>query len=287
MASAGRRYDYVVAGHVTADLVRATGAEQVGGSAFYSGLQAARLGLRTLVVTAGVPAEVERLLEPWRSELDLLVQPAPETTRFEATGVGAARRLRVRSWAGPLEPPAEPLATRILHVAPVAREVGELPGVTRELTAITPQGLVRRWGADGVVEQAELGPDELPAALDALVVSAEELAACRAAVAAAVARGAVASVTAGAGGAEVITRAGRERAPALAVVEPVEDLGAGDVYAAAFFAALASGLGPAPAMQRGQAAALLKLRGGGPGAIAGAAAIAELAAGAGRQSSTK
>lgn len=277
VSRAERRYDYVVAGHVSRDVVRAAGTEQVGGTAFYSGLQAARLGLRTLIVTAGVPAEVRGLLAPWHEELDVLIQPAAQTTCFEAEGVGLDRRLRVRAWAGPLKPLTEPLEASVLHLAPVARETSDFSGVAAGFRAITPQGLIRRWGAGGDVTHAPLDSGELPEGLDAIVISSAELAACGAVMDAAVERGAVASVTAGEGGAQVISRGGVERAPALRVIEPVEDLGAGDVYAAAFFAALASGLTPAIAMQRGQAAAFHKLSGTGPGAIATATEVAALA----------
>lgn len=278
MSRAERRYDYVVAGHVSRDVVRATGTEQVGGTAFYSGLQAARLGLRTLIVTAGVPAEVEGLLAPWREELDdVLIQPAAQTTRFEAEGIGLDRRLRVRAWAGPLEPLTEPLETSVLHLAPVARETGDFSGVTAGFRAITPQGLIRRWGAGGDVTHVPLDSGELPERLDAIVISSAELAACGAAIDAAVQRGAVASVTAGEGGAQVISRSGVERAPAVRAIDPADDLGAGDVYAAVFFAALADGLAPAAAMQRGQAAAFHKLSGTGPGAIATGDRITALA----------
>ena len=279
MDPANRRYDYVVAGHVSRDLVAATGAEQAGGTAFYSGLQAARLGLRTLVVTAGVEAEIERLLAPWSGELDVLVQPAAATTWFEASGTGVDRRLRVLAWAGPLEQPPDPIDCAVLHLAPIARETDALSAASlaAEFVGITPQGLIRSWDSSGEIVHEVLGPDALPQRLDALVISATELAACGAAMDAAIERGAVASVTAGEGGAEVITRDGVVRAPAIRVVEPVDDLGAGDVYAATFFAALAGGADPARAMQRGQAASLHKLSTQGPAAIASAERIAELA----------
>jgi sugar/nucleoside kinase (ribokinase family) len=279
VSSAERRHDYVVVGHVSRDLLVPAGTEQAGGTAFYSGLQAARLGLRTLIVTAGVPGELDRLLAPWRAEFDVLVQPAAETTSFEASGTGFDRTLRLRSWAGPIATPAEELDTAILHLAPVARETRAFDeaGAGAGFVGITPQGLIRRWGADGEIAHLPLGADELPQRLHALVISATELAACGVAMDAAVERGAIASITAGEGGAEVITPEGVERAPALRVVEPSDDLGAGDVYATAFFAALASGTRPRVAMQRGQAASFHKLSAPGPAAVAGAERIAELA----------
>src|ERR1700736_2439574 len=74
-----RRFDYTTVGHVTVD-VMPDGSRRPGGTAFYSALQASRLGLRTLVLTRGVASEIEELLEPYRRELQLDIQPAPETT---------------------------------------------------------------------------------------------------------------------------------------------------------------------------------------------------------------
>ena len=48
------RFDYATVGHVTVDVLP-DGSRRAGGAAFYSALQAARLGLRTLVITRGRP----------------------------------------------------------------------------------------------------------------------------------------------------------------------------------------------------------------------------------------
>ena len=279
MSRVERRHDYVVVGHVTRDIVPATGAVQIGGSAFYSGLQAARLGLRTRIVTAGDPGEIGRLIEPYAGELEIDVQPAAESTCFEAIGVGPQRSLRLISWAGAIEPPADGFDTEILHLAPVARETGRMPTGSATFVGLTPQGMIRRWDAGGLIRQVPLAAAELPGQLDALVISDTERAECARAVDAALAGGAVVSVTAGRDGAEVLSAAGSRRAPALEIVAPVEDLGAGDVYATAFFVALAGGLDAATAMQRGQAAAFHRLNGEGPGAVATASRIAELTGG--------
>lgn len=263
VSTAKRRDDYVVVGHVTRDVIPATGAEQVGGTAFYSGLEAARLGLRTRIVTAGDPDEIARLLAPYAAELEVEVQPAAATTSFEARGVGAARRLRILSWAGPIEPPEGGLDAAIVHVAPVARETERLTDALGEtgFLGLTPQGLIRRWDEHGAVIQVPLDPATLPGRCDALVISEAERRECAAALEVAVTRGAVVSVTAGAGGAEVLAPGGSERAAPPRVVSPRDDLGAGDVYAAAFFVALAAGAAPGDAMRRGQEAALRRLVG--------------------------
>jgi hypothetical protein len=115
------RFDYVTVGHVTVDVLEetsaGTGRRQPGGGAFYSALQAARLGLRAQIVTRGVPDELEALLEPYRAELEVSIAAAEHTTTLETRGDGHARTQRVRAWAGPCEEPTA-LDTAILHLAP-------------------------------------------------------------------------------------------------------------------------------------------------------------------------
>src|SRR2546422_472433 len=93
------RFEYTTLGHVTAD-VMADGSCRPGGGAFYSALQAARLGLRTLIITQGRPGDIEDLLAPYAAELELRIHPAARTTTLATSGTGPARRQRLRSWAG-------------------------------------------------------------------------------------------------------------------------------------------------------------------------------------------
>jgi sugar/nucleoside kinase (ribokinase family) len=66
--------------------------------------------------------------------------------------------------------------------------------------------------------------------------------------------------------------------PAEPVADPVDDLGAGDVFAAAFFIRLAGGDEPLAAARIAHAAAALRMLGVGAGAIATAAEIESWAA---------
>jgi hypothetical protein len=115
-----RSFDYVTVGHVTVDVL-ADGSRRLGGSALYSALQAARLGQRALIVTKGLPREIEQLVEPYRGELKLEIFPALETTTLGTSGSGATRRQRLLAWAGPIAEQVK-VDTQILHIAPVARE---------------------------------------------------------------------------------------------------------------------------------------------------------------------
>jgi len=305
-------FDYVTVGHVTVDVLAdapgdASARRQPGGGAFYSALQAARLGLRTLIVTRGVPGEIEALLEPYRGGLriQVQVQPAASTTTLLTDSAGPARRQRLLAWAGPMAPPRD-LDAAILHLAPVARETPPTWSGAADFVGLTPQGLVRGWGADGELVRAALAQELLPARLDAAVLSADELPACAqllprtdgpAAPAPAPAGpgqatidgpaatapgtawlgagdGPVVAVTSGAWPTAIhVPGAAPLRVPVEPVAEPREDLGAGDVFAAAFFVALYEGQPPAAAGAFANAAAAVRIAGAGPGAIGARAAV--------------
>ncbi|HEY3970025.1 MAG TPA: PfkB family carbohydrate kinase [Solirubrobacteraceae bacterium] len=301
MDSRASRFDYVAVGHVTRDVIedRAGGTvSQAGGSAFYSALQAARLGLRTLIVTQGQPQEIEALLQPFSGEFDLRVIPAKQTTTLSTRGSGAQRSQRLLAWAGPI---VEPLAldTEILHLAPVARETPTTWQGQARFIGLTPQGLVRRWerseqlplvlldagsllgdvplaGGEhealfGDISPVNLDPSLLPDHFSAAVISEEECESCHALLTVARLGGAYVAVTAGsrpatihlpspAAGSVVQTEVPR-------LIEARDDLGAGDVFAAAFFVALNEGRSPLDAATLGNAAAALRIAGVGPGAI--------------------
>jgi 1D-myo-inositol 3-kinase len=282
------RYDYTTVGHVTADVL-ADGSRRVGGSAFYSALQAARLGQRTLIITQGVPPEIEQLLAPYRNEFELDVRPAAHTTALETAGAGSQRRQRVLAWAGPIEPPAS-LDTAILHLAPVARETPVRWRGRAEFIGLTAQGLVRAWAEPGaVVEHVPLLPAQLPERCDAIVIGRVEREACAWLIAAVNAsrvavdaapdgegpeRDTLLAVTAEAAATSLYLPG----APPLEVAVPrversVDDLGAGDVFAAAFFVALREGRHPHEAVAFGNAAAAVRIGGAGAGAVGGREAI--------------
>lgn len=272
-AEAPAHYDYTTVGHVTVDVL-ADGSRRPGGTAFYGALQASRLGLRSRVLTRGVRSEIEQLLEPYRTELDLEVQPAPQTTILATSGTGASRRQRVLAWAGPIE--GQPsLDTTILHLAPVARES---PGGWRgevDFVGLTPQGLVREWRGEG--SEISLGPADaaaLPARCDAIVISEVEQASCEELLSRALAGGAVVAVTAGHRPTTILTPSGETlRAPTSESGRAGEDLGAGDVFAAAFFVSLREGRPAAAAAAYASAAAALRIAGPGTDGIAGRNAI--------------
>jgi sugar/nucleoside kinase (ribokinase family) len=271
------RYDYATVGHVTLDLIedRPGGTvTQPGGGAFYSALQATRLGLRTLIVTQGVPAQIEELLAPYATELDLRVIPAPHTTTLATTGSGLARSQRVLAWAGPIAETRD-LDSSILHLAAVARETPTTWSGEAGFVGLTPQGLLREWQEDQTTSLVALDPSTVPSRFDAAVIGERERACGDALFEMARRSGATVAVTAGARPTSVYPT-GEE--PVVQAVVPSasaarDDLGAGDVFAAAFFVALHEGMSPAEAAAFGNAAAALRVTAVGAKAIARRAEI--------------
>jgi sugar/nucleoside kinase (ribokinase family) len=277
----------VTVGHVTVDVLTADSSRRPGGGAFYSALQAARLGLRTLIVTQGSAREIEALVEPYRGELELRILPAPATTTLATSWSGGTRTQRVLAWAGPL---AEEVLvdTQILHFAPVARETSAKWRGHADFVGLTPQGLARAWDDHGEIVPAPLPDDRqsldglLPDDCNAVVLSEHERAACAPLLSAAAAGGAVVAITAGAGATSVQPPCGEiARVQAPVVADPRDDLGAGDVFAAAFFIALSEGRSPARAAAYGNAAAAIRIEGLGADAIGGRDAIEARVAGEG------
>ncbi len=261
------RFDYTTIGHVTID-VMADGSRRPGGSAFYSALQASRLGLRTQILTRGAPREIEELLEPYRPELELEILPARRTTMLETAGSGSTRTQRVQAWAGEIGRDVL-VDTAILHLAPVARET---PGRWRgpaSFVGLTPQGLLRGWDGEGGA-MFPISPERrgIPKRCQAVVLSEHERAGCGGLISEAAAAGAIVAVTAGASPAAILL----PDDGALAVkVPPVahtsDDVGAGDVFAAAFFIALHEGRPPRRAADFANAAAAVRIEGAGARAI--------------------
>jgi 1D-myo-inositol 3-kinase len=276
-------FDYTSIGHVTIDVLD-DGSRRAGGSAFYSALQASRLGRRSLIVTRGRASEIEQLLAPYRDELELQVLPAPRTTTLQTRGSGSSRSQRLLEWAGPITEQLT-LHTAILHLAPVARESPSSWRGRADFVGLTPQGLARQWLASGgQIESAQPTREAAAVAAEcnAVVVNEHERSCCAELIQAA--SRAVVVVTAGARPNTVLVpshTAPGHTAPGhtTAALEvptlehPVDDLGAGDVYAAAFFIALSDGRSPLQAAGFANAAAAVRMSGSGADAIGGLAAI--------------
>jgi sugar/nucleoside kinase (ribokinase family) len=267
------RFDYTTVGHVTVDVTR-DGSRRAGGTAFYSALQAARLGQRTLIVTRGVPRVIEKLLEPYRGELELEILPAGQTTTLETSHAGPARSQRVLAWAGAIDERVL-VDTSILHLAPIARETPGRWSGHADFVGLTPQGLVRGWSGDaGEIFPTTPDPRRIPERCQAVVMSEQERASCAELISGAGAAGAIVAVTAGRSPTTLLLPGGQALAVEVpSVAHPSDDVGAGDVFAAAFFIALREGRAPRQAANFANAAAAVRIGSAGAQAIGDRSAI--------------
>ena len=164
--------------------------------------------------------------------------PAPTTTSFRNTYHGGARRAApagVCRALGLADVPADWLAARVIHLAPVAREVdlalADALAAPGRLVAATPQGWLRQWDAAGLVAAAAGG--DLPGRLsrvDAVALSEEDAVAEPGAAARLAAAGPLVALTRGAQGVRLLHGAeawdwpapppGRAILPALATCSP-------------------------------------------------------------------
>lgn len=264
--STARPPEVLVCGHVTLDRVGA--ALVPGGSAYYAGRAAAALGARVRVVTAAGPDFPAAAL----SGLEARVQPAPCTTVFENVHLAAGGRAqRVLRAAPPLDLAAlEPgwRAPDVLHLAPVLGETpaGPPAGVRARLVGLGAQGLVRRVGDAGRVEQPRWEPDAAAlAGVDVVFLGEDDLRGQGDLVARLAPLVPTVVVTRGARGCEVLA-GGRIARVGVHPAREVDPVGAGDVFAAGFLVGRARGLAPVDAARLGAAAASIVVEG-----IAGAA----------------
>lgn len=265
----GERPSYLAVGHVTVDVL-ADGERRPGGTALYSALQAARLGLDATIHTRGDERELRKLLSPYADEVRLVIEPAAETTTFHTEGLGEERRQHLLAWAGPIAAERLPSAS-ILHLAPVAAELETLPAGDWAFVGLTPQGLARGWsgpGAEVFSQPPAAAAMDLFARSDAVVLSRGERPSTAGAIEVARRGGALVAVTAGPARTLLLEPGGGESevAPAAAP-DAIDDLGAGDVFAAALFVELARGATPRQAAVLAGTAAAVRLGGIGPGAI--------------------
>jgi 1D-myo-inositol 3-kinase len=254
----------LVCGHVTLDV--AGGALVPGGSAFYAARALAALGARPRVLTAAgadFPAGALRGVEA-------VVADAPVTTAFEnAYSPGGARKQRVLRAAPPLDPGRLPRGWRspdVLHLAPVLDEIDlrAFTGAVRaRLVGLGVQGLVRAVLPGGEVRHRawDLDPVAL-SAVGAAVVSDDDVCGEPDLVDRLAAAVPIVAFTHGARGCDVIVR-GQVRRVGIHPTREIDPTGAGDVFAAAFFFALARGDDPVGAARLGAAAASVVVEGRG------------------------
>ncbi|GEJ59233.1 PfkB family carbohydrate kinase [Anaeromyxobacter diazotrophicus] len=258
----------LLAGHVTLD--RHGSGFVPGGAATYCALAYAGLGARVRVLSAAGPEFPAGAL----GRAEVAFAPAPRTTTFaNAYGPDGLRSQRVLAAAPPLDPARLPPAWRaadLLHLAPILAEV-ELAAFRRAVQArfsgLGVQGWVRRLEPDGSVSQPrwDPAPEEL-AGIDAAVLGEDDVPGQGDLVGRLARHVPVVAFTHGRRGCEVIAR-GRTWRVGVHPAREVDPTGAGDVFSAGFFLALAGGAEPADAARLGAAAASICVEGVGPSAL--------------------
>lgn len=229
--------DYLVIGHVTADLTPE--GPRLGGTAAYSALTARALGLRVGVVTASAKdAPFDAL-----AGIPVVVAPSEQTTTFENILTPQGRRQILHHRAAPLSFDLVPPVWRtaeILHIGPVAQEItAEIPSsFSASLIGLTPQGWLRTWDEQGRVRPCawENAETVLPK-VGAVVISREDVDNDDDQIEWMAHHVRLLVVTEGAAGCVLYWHGDRRRFRAPAI-EEVDATGAGDIFATAFFTRL-------------------------------------------------
>jgi sugar/nucleoside kinase (ribokinase family) len=246
----------VLCGNVTLD--RTPAGLAPGGPAYYAGQAWRALGAEVRVLTATANDFPPEAL----GGIETRVVRSTSTTVFQNRyGADGARTQRVEAQASPLSPsnlPASWIRPDVLHVVPVLSEVDPAAFRTAlqpRLTGLCAQGLVRVVGPDGTVTQPPWDPSPtLLSAVDAVVLSEDDLRGQGDLLDRLVRAVPVVAFTRGAQGCDIIER-GRTTRVGVFPVEEVDPTGAGDVFAAGFLFAMSQGATPPEAARLGAAAA--------------------------------
>ena len=224
--------DYLVIGHITQD--QHEEGYRLGGTAVYSGILAHRMGLKVAVYTSGASGLDLEVMDG----IEIIDQPGPGTTTFinQYTPSGRIQRLLERAEELDISRiPEEWKQARIIHLAPVAREVpltaGEhFPG---GFLGYSLQGWMRTWDEEGQISPSPLPEMSKPVRDEALgILSLEDLGDDRSGLERLQGQFPTLALTLGSQGVEIYSGSNSQRIPAPLTPE-IDPTGAGDIFAAA------------------------------------------------------
>lgn len=226
--------DYLLVGHISQDL--SPSGPALGGTVCYSGLTAKALGLKVGIVTACAP---ETDLSPLEGIQVCRIESEYSTT-FENEYTDGKRTQILHHQASLLNLSSIPdiwRKTPIVQLAPVAQEID--PGLVRAFPdatlCLTPQGWLRSWAANGRVYASEWPEASFVLENGNLaVLSMEDVAHDEKRINEMIASIRIMVVTLGAAGANVFWN-GDQRHFQAPKKNVVDETGAGDIFAAAFF----------------------------------------------------
>lgn len=226
--------DYLVIGHITQDLTE-TG-PRIGGTVTYSGLTAKQIGKRVGIVTSVAGSTITTPLDG----IQIHSIPSEHSSTFENIHTPNGRIQYIYSTAKILsltDIPEAWLNTAIIHIGPIFNEIdisifNFLPD---DHFYMTPQGMLRQADKNGRVHPKswEL-PQEITRKAAAIVISNEDVQNDEDLIGELAENSKVLVVTENQGGARVYWH-GDLRHFSSPEVPFVEDTGAGDIFAAAFF----------------------------------------------------
>lgn len=227
--------DYLLIGHVAVDLTP-TG-KQLGGTVSYSALTARAMGLRVGIVTsAGEDAPLQLL-----DGIQIFNIPTEQSTIFENVKTEHGRKQTLHHQATPISFEHVPQVWRnapIVHLAPIAQEVDA--AMTKQFPSswvgVTPQGWMRAWDEKGSVSaQAWENSEQVLGQVGGVVMSLEDINRDLELVEWMAHHTRLLCLTEGELG-SVLHWHGDRRRFRPPSVEEVDATGAGDIFAAAFFA---------------------------------------------------
>jgi sugar/nucleoside kinase (ribokinase family) len=211
----------------------------LGGTAAFSAAMAHALGLRVGLVARFAPDVDVSVL----SGVSIERLASPVTTTFENRYTAHGREQHLHARAESIASDDVPSAWRnapIVHLGPLAQDLDPRTSAAfpHARVGVTPQGWLRRWDARGRVSACDWAqPDAVLASAAAIVLSLEDVGGDVRRIEAWAERTAVLVVTEAERGATLFHAGARRRftAPAVSVGDPT---GAGDLFAAAYFATL-------------------------------------------------
>lgn len=172
--------DFISIGHVTYDIYPEE--KLIGGSAVYSSLTAHNLGLSTGIITSrGSDFSCDGLLKG----INIVDSLSNYTTTFCNSYYQGERKQIINQVAGKIKVkqiPEEWREPKIIHICPVVDEIDEeieeiLELFGDSLIGLTPQGLMRRWGRDGMVYSKKWVPtSDISSKVDVMIFSEEDIA---------------------------------------------------------------------------------------------------------------
>jgi pfkB family carbohydrate kinase len=226
--------DYLIIGHVTQDL--SPNGPTLGGTASYSALTAKALGLKVGIVTSFKTG----LQLPELDGISIAVISNEYTSTFENIQTSNGRIQYLHHKAPSLNLSVVPETWRntpIVHLGPVCQEVD--PNLSKcfpnSFVGLTPQGWFRGWDSNGKIHFSEWPESSyVMGNSSAAVLSIEDVRGNEKLIEDMTSFIRVLVITEGAAGARVYWNGDLRRFRPPQVVE-VDPIGAGDIFAAAFF----------------------------------------------------